>query len=53
MGSGGEEKKDAYVLLVGKSKGKRSLRRPRYGWMDNVVSNGVFWGRIGASVGLW
>jgi hypothetical protein len=30
------EKRNAYRLLVGKPEGKRLLRRPRRGWMDNV-----------------
>jgi hypothetical protein len=30
------EKKNAYRLLVGKPEGKRPLRRPRRGWVDNI-----------------
>jgi len=30
------EKSGAYRVLVGKSKGKRTLGRPRRGWEDNI-----------------
>jgi hypothetical protein len=30
------EKRNAYRILVGKSEGKRPLRRPRRGWVDNI-----------------
>jgi hypothetical protein len=30
------EKKNAYRLLVGKPEGKRTLRKPRRGWVDNI-----------------
>jgi hypothetical protein len=30
------EKRNAYVILVGKSEGKRSLGRPRCRWVDNI-----------------
>jgi hypothetical protein len=30
------EKENAYRLLVGKPEGKRSLRRPRRRWVDNI-----------------
>jgi hypothetical protein len=30
------EKKNAYKLLVGKPEGKRTLRRPRRWWVDNI-----------------
>jgi hypothetical protein len=30
------EKRNAYRLLVGKSKGKRPLGRPRRRWVDNI-----------------
>jgi hypothetical protein len=30
------EKRNAYRILVGKPEGKRSLGRPRRGWMDNI-----------------
>jgi hypothetical protein len=30
------EKKNAYRILVGKPEGKRPLRRPRHGWVDNI-----------------
>jgi hypothetical protein len=29
-------KRDVYRLLVGKPEGKRSLRRPRRIWIDNI-----------------
>jgi hypothetical protein len=28
--------RDVYRVLVGKPEGKRTLRRPRYTWEDNV-----------------
>ena len=30
------ESRDVYRVLVGKSEGNRSLRRPRYRWKDNI-----------------
>jgi hypothetical protein len=30
------EERDAYRLLVEKPEGKRSLGRPRHGWVDNI-----------------
>jgi hypothetical protein len=30
------EKRNAYKILVGKPDGKRSLRRPRRRWVDNI-----------------
>jgi hypothetical protein len=30
------EKRDVCRLLVGKSKGMKSLRRPRHRWVDNI-----------------
>jgi hypothetical protein len=30
------EKRNAYILLVGKPEGKRPLRRPRRRWVDNI-----------------
>jgi hypothetical protein len=32
----GEEKKNAYTLLVGKPGGRRPLERPRRRWLDNI-----------------
>jgi hypothetical protein len=32
----GEEKKNAYRLLVGRPEEKRPLRRPRRRWVDNI-----------------
>jgi hypothetical protein len=44
------EKKIAYRILVGKTEGKRPLRRPRLSWEDNIKMdlekigwNGVDW----------
>jgi hypothetical protein len=31
------EKRNAHGLLVGKPEGKRSLRRPRRRWVDNIM----------------
>jgi len=31
--------RNTYSILVGKSEGKRLLRRPRYGWEDTVRMN--------------
>jgi hypothetical protein len=30
------EKKNSYTLFVGKPEGKRTLRRPRRSWVDNI-----------------
>jgi 7-keto-8-aminopelargonate synthetase-like enzyme len=30
------EKRNAFRILVGKSEGKRPLRRPRRRWVDNI-----------------
>jgi hypothetical protein len=30
------EKRNAYMLLVGKPKGRRPLGRPRHRWLDNI-----------------
>jgi hypothetical protein len=30
------EKRNAYMILVGKSEGKRLLGRPRHRWVDNI-----------------
>jgi hypothetical protein len=30
------EKRNAYIILVGKSEGKRPLGRPRRRWVDNI-----------------
>jgi hypothetical protein len=30
------EKRNAYMILVGKPEGKRPLVRPRRRWMDNI-----------------
>jgi hypothetical protein len=44
------EKRNVYRLLVGKPKGKRPLRRPRYRWMDNIKMD---LSEIGMSVVDW
>jgi hypothetical protein len=31
------EMRNAYRVLVGKSKGKRQLGRPRHRWEDNII----------------
>jgi hypothetical protein len=33
------EERDAYVFLVGKPEGKRTLGRPRHKWEDNTKMN--------------
>jgi hypothetical protein len=30
------EKKNAYMILMGNSEGKRPLERPRHRWVDNI-----------------
>jgi hypothetical protein len=47
-------KTNAYRILVGKSKGKRPLGRPRYRWVDCIKMDlgdnlGFIWLRIGTS----
>jgi hypothetical protein len=39
------EKRNAYRILVGNPEGKRTLGRPRRGWMDNIKMDlrGVGW----------
>jgi hypothetical protein len=32
----GEEKKNAYRILMGKPGGERPLGRPRHRWVDNI-----------------
>jgi hypothetical protein len=34
-----EEMRNACKILIGKYKGKRSHRRPGYGWEDNIKIN--------------
>jgi hypothetical protein len=56
-----EEKRYVYRVLVGKPKGKRSLRRLRHRWEDNIKMDlqkvgcgrwtGTNWLRIGAGGG--
>jgi hypothetical protein len=40
------EKRNAYRILVGKSKGKGPLGRPRRRWVDNINMDltGIKWG---------
>jgi hypothetical protein len=33
---GGGEDERVYRLLVGKPEGKRTVRKPRHGWVDNI-----------------
>jgi hypothetical protein len=44
----GEEKKNAYRLLVGNPDGKRPLKRPRRRWVDNIRMDlgEVEWGDV-------
>jgi hypothetical protein len=44
------EKRNVYRLLVGKPNGKRSLGRPRCGWIDNIKMDLL---EIGVSVVDW
>jgi hypothetical protein len=55
------EMRDAYIILVGKPEGKRTLGRPKRRWEDNITSDlgenrvgrcGCIWLRIGTSGGL-
>jgi hypothetical protein len=57
------EKRNVYVLLVGKPKGKRTLGRPRHRWVDiismilerwdGVMWTGLVWLRIETVVELF
>jgi hypothetical protein len=42
------EKRNAYILLVGKPEGKRPLGRPRHRWVDNIRMDlgEVGWGNV-------
>jgi hypothetical protein len=44
----GEEKKNSFMLLVGKAQGKRPLGRPRRRWVDNIRMDleEVGWGDV-------
>jgi hypothetical protein len=44
------QKENVYRLLVGKPKGKRTLRRPRRRWMDNIKMDLL---EIGVNVVDW
>jgi hypothetical protein len=44
------EKRNVYVLLVGKPEGKRPLGRPRCRWIDNIKIDLL---EIGLSVVDW
>jgi hypothetical protein len=39
------EKRNAYLILVGKLEGKRSLGRPRHKWVGNIIIDlrGIGW----------
>jgi hypothetical protein len=43
-----EEKRNAYMLLVGKPEGKRQLGRERHRWVDNITMDlgKVGWGDV-------
>jgi hypothetical protein len=43
------EKRNSYMILVGKPKGKRLLRGPRRRWEDNIKIDGreIGWGGVG------
>jgi hypothetical protein len=54
-----EEGRDVYKVLVGRTKGKRPLGRPRHGWKDNIKMdltevgiNGENWIWLESSGGL-
>jgi hypothetical protein len=42
------DKRNAYILLVGKPEGKRPLGRPRHRWADNIRMDlgEVGWGDV-------
>jgi hypothetical protein len=42
------DKRDAYMLLVGKSEGKRRLERPRHRWIGNIKMDlvDIVWGGV-------
>jgi hypothetical protein len=42
------EKRNAYILFVGKPEGRRPLGRPRRGWVDNtrMYLGEVGWGDV-------
>jgi hypothetical protein len=44
------EKRNVYMLLVGKPEGKRPLGRPRHRWVDNIKMDSL---EIGVSVVDW
>jgi hypothetical protein len=43
------KKRNVYRLLIGKPEGKRSLRRPRRRWVDNIQTDipEIRWGGVG------
>jgi hypothetical protein len=45
-----EEKRNVYMLLLGKPEGKRPLGRPRHRWIDNIKIDLL---EIGLSVVGW
>jgi hypothetical protein len=48
MGKKKKKKKNAYIILLGKPEGKRTLGRPRRGWVDNFKMGlrEIGWGGI-------
>jgi hypothetical protein len=42
------ERRNAYMLLVGKPEGKRPLGNPRHRWMDNIkiYLRAIGWGGV-------
>jgi hypothetical protein len=50
------EKRNAYMILMGKPEGERRLRRPRHRWKNNIKMDlreiGWMWLWIGTSGGL-
>jgi hypothetical protein len=40
------EKRNAYMILVGKPEGKRPLGRPRCRWVDSIKMDGMVWIRL-------
>jgi hypothetical protein len=46
------ERRDVYMVLVGKAEGKRPFGRPRIRWVDNIEINiqEVGWGSDGINL---
>jgi hypothetical protein len=54
------EKMNTYMLLAGKPKGKKPLRRPKCRWVDNIKMNlrgigwgGMHWSYLAQDMGQW